>query len=207
VTSAEQHWEAVWRDRAPEEMSWFQDAPTRSLEFIRAAAPEPEAPIVDVGGGASRLVDRLLAAGYRDLTVLDISAAALDAAQRRLGADATRVEWVRDDVLTHRFDRRFRVWHDRAVFHFLVDPDDRRRYVERLLEAVAPGGDVIIATFGPQGPTHCSGLPVQRYDRAAITAALGPDFAVCSYTEEVHHTPGDAAQQFSYTHLRRNETP
>jgi 2-polyprenyl-3-methyl-5-hydroxy-6-metoxy-1,4-benzoquinol methylase len=203
VTSTEQHWEAVWRDRAPEEMSWFQDAPTRSLELIRAAAPEPAAPIVDVGGGASRLVDRLLAAGYADLTVLDISAAALGAAKQRLGADATRVEWVHDDVLTHRFERRFRVWHDRAVFHFLVGPADQRQYVERLLEAVAPDGHVIIATFGPQGPTHCSGLPVQRYDRAAITAALGPEFAVCSYTEDVHHTPAGATQQFAYCDLRR----
>jgi trans-aconitate methyltransferase len=203
VTSAEQHWEAVWRDRAPEDMSWFQDAPTRSLELIRVAAPEPAAPIVDVGGGASRLVDRLLAAGYTDLTVLDISAAALGAAQRRLGADATRVEWVRDDVLTHRFEHRFRVWHDRAVFHFLVDPTDRRRYVERLLEAVTPGGHVIIATFGPQGPSHCSGLPVQRYDDAGLAAALGSGFEPCSSTEEMHHTPSGATQQFAYCDLRR----
>jgi SAM-dependent methyltransferase len=203
VQGTERYWETVWRDRVPEEMSWFEATPTHSFELISRAAPDPAAAIIDVGGGASRLVDELLGAGHGDLTVLDISEAALEAARQRLGALADRVDWVHADVLTHRFGRTFRVWHDRAVFHFLVDPDDRHRYVERLLEAIEPEGDVIISTFGPEGPTQCSGLPVQRYGRAAMIETLGPQFELRSYDEAMHRTPSGVQQQFAFCHFRR----
>lgn len=197
MARAEQHWEAIWRGRAPDETTWYQAHPTMSLELIRSVS-SPGAGIIDVGGGASHVVDELLAAGYEDLTVLDISGEALTVARERLGADSPRVEWVHADALTHDFDRTFDVWHDRAVFHFLVEREDRRRYVDAMGEAVAPGGHAIVATFGPQGPTTCSRLPVQRYDRDALEDAFATRFELQRYLEEDHVTPAGVPQQFAY---------
>jgi SAM-dependent methyltransferase len=195
VTSS--HWATIWREHAPEELSWYQPVPSRSLGLVTAFAA-PEDPVIDVGAGASALVDGLLDAGFDDVTVLDVAPAALEAARRRLGPRAGLVTWIAADVLEHRLDRRYALWHDRAVFHFLVEPADRARYVAQVDRAVRPGGHLVLATFGPDGPTSCSGLPVQRYGEAAMAAALGCGFDLDRYTEDVHVTPTGAEQQFAF---------
>ncbi|WP_456620005.1 MULTISPECIES: class I SAM-dependent methyltransferase [unclassified Bradyrhizobium] len=197
------HWDKVYATKGEAEVSWFQDSPAISLEMIRAANPDHDAAIIDIGGGASRLVDRLLQEGYRDLAVLDISANALDAARQRIGQAAAGVDWIVADVTTWHPARRFEVWHDRAAFHFLTDPRDRAAYVERLRSAVAHGGHVIIATFAPDGPEKCSGLPVQRHDSASLSAELGPEFALVESRSETHHTPWNSAQAFQFSRFRR----
>ena len=153
---AKAHWEEVYGTRAPTEVSWFEADPATSLEMIAAAKVEPGTAIIDVGGGASTLVDVLVARGYRDLTVLDVSQTALDVARARLGEDATKVRWVAHDLLTWRPPRRFGLWHDRAVFHFLVAPDQRAAYLAVLHAALEPGGSAIVATFAENGPEMCS---------------------------------------------------
>lgn len=197
------HWDKVYATKGEAEVSWFQDSPAISLEMIRAANPDHDAAIIDIGGGASRLVDRLLQEGYRDLAVLDISANALDAARQRIGQAAAGVDWIVADVTTWHPARRFEVWHDRAAFHFLTDPRDRAAYVERLRSAVAHGGHVIIATFAPDGPEKCSGLPVQRHDSASLSAEFGPDFELIETRSETHHTPWNSAQAFQFSRFRR----
>jgi 2-polyprenyl-3-methyl-5-hydroxy-6-metoxy-1,4-benzoquinol methylase len=206
MKSTEEHWEAVWHDRPPDEMSWHEASPARSIELIRSVSG-PDSSVIDVGGGASLLVDELLALGYEDLTVLDVSHEALGVARERLGADAARVEWIVADVLAHRFERVYDVWHDRAVFHFLVDPTDRVRYVNVLAAAIAPGGHAVVATFGPDGPATCSGLPVQRYDRTMLAETLGGHFELTDYLEDLHHTPAGARQQFAYGLFERFSAP
>jgi trans-aconitate methyltransferase len=156
------HWEAVYEQKTETEVSWFQQHPALSLDLIAAHAPDPAAAIIDVGAGASRLVDELIARGYRDLTVLDLSQAALRVSQARLGARAQKVAWLCADATHWRPLRQYDLWHDRAAFHFLTSPEDRICYVERLVEALRPGGHAIIATFALEGPQTCSGLPVLR---------------------------------------------
>lgn len=197
------HWEQLWGQRDEQDVSWFQAQPRRSLELIREAAPQAHAPIIDVGGGASRLVDELLDSGYRDVSVLDVAPTSLDRARQRLGPRAAQVTWTVGDVLEVAFERAYAVWHDRAVFHFLTDPADQRRYVDQLAAAVASGGHVIIATFGTDGPTRCSGLPVQRYHPAELAAALGDDFDARRFVDEVHVTPTGAEQAFVYGLFQR----
>src|SRR6516164_3193420 len=172
------HWQTVYTTKGENEVSWFQDNPALSLELIDLVRPAHDAAIVDIGGGASRLVDSLLARGFERLTVLDISQAALDVARARLGDRASRVQWVAADVTKWRPAQTFDIWHDRAAFHFLVDAADRAAYVARLKEAVPPGGHAIIGTFGIDGPEKCSGLPVNRYDEARLSAELGTSFAL-----------------------------
>jgi SAM-dependent methyltransferase len=203
LSTRQQHWEAVHRDRVPELLTWYQAHPEISLSFIAATGLGSDAAIVDVGGGSSRLVDHLLDRGYANLTVLDLSSIATGYARQRLGDRADDVTWVEEDVLHHRFDTTFDVWHDRAVFHFLTDPDDQQRYVARLCDAVPIGGHVIIATFGLDGPETCSGLPVQRYGPDALSQTLGADFGLVGFQDETHHTPTGATQQFLYGHFRR----
>lgn len=195
------HWESIWRDRQPEELSWHQPKPERSITLIERYASR-HGPIVDVGAGTSAVVDQLLDDGFTDLTVLDISDAAIAITQRRLGDRAQDVRWLVGDVLTHQFERRFVVWHDRAVFHFLISSRDRRQYVRQLERALAPGGHVVLATFGREGPTECSGLSVQRYGDADIRAAFGAAFSLIEYAETLHTTPGGAEQQFAFGVLR-----
>ncbi|WFU73036.1 class I SAM-dependent methyltransferase [Bradyrhizobium sp. CB2312] len=197
------HWDNVYATKGEAEVSWFQDSPTISLDMIRAAAPDHDAAIIDIGGGASRLVDALLRDGYRDLAVLDLSANALDAAKRRIGAAASTVDWIVADATTWRPAKTYDVWHDRAAFHFLTDPHDRAAYVERLRSAVKPEGHVIIATFAPEGPEKCSGLPVQRHDSASLAAELGPEFELVETQCEMHHTPWDSTQAFQFSRFRR----
>ena len=196
------HWESIYRDRSPLEVSWYQQEPALSLELIRQAGVAPEAPIIDVGGGASVLVDRLQAQGYTDLSVLDISARALDCARRRLGESADRVEWLEADITAFQPGRRYALWHDRAVFHFLTAADERQRYVQTLHRALVPGGHVIIAAFAIGGPTRCSGLDIVQYDADRLMGELGPGFALQRTRAEAHATPGGSLQQFGYFLLR-----
>jgi SAM-dependent methyltransferase len=200
------HWEGVYTTKAPEQVSWFQAEARLSLELITRHAA-PGAAIADIGGGASRLVDGLLAHGFGDVRVLDIAGAALAAAQLRLGAAAARVQWVVDDVLAAEFvPASLDVWHDRAVFHFLTDPADRARYVAQVQRAVRPGGLVLVATFAEDGPLKCSGLEVARYSPDALHAQFGADFRVLEGHREEHHTPSGAVQRFTYC-LCRHEPP
>jgi SAM-dependent methyltransferase len=196
------HWDDVWRDRVPEEVTWFQAEHEVSRRLIAMVAT-PSDGIVDVGAGASRLVDHLLADGYADVTVVDIAPASLDAARRRLGAAGDRVRWVAADVTNVEFDRTFDVWHDRAVFHFLVDADDRERYLRTLRAALDPGGHLVLATFGPDGPERCSGLPVRRYGTDLMDATLGPGFERLHDELEEHVAPSGVTQQFLYGVFRR----
>ena len=164
------HWEGVYDSKQFTDVSWYQQRPAKSLELIAEAGATENAPIIDIGGGASTLVDHLIAGGYRDVTVLDVSERALAQARTRLGESADRAHWIVSDVATFRPERLYRVWHDRAVLHFLVDAADRRRYVEALRSALAPGGHLVLATFGPDGPLKCSGLEVRRYSVFGLQA-------------------------------------
>ena len=197
------HWQNVYATKGETEVSWFQDSPAISHEMIRAASPDQNAATIDIGGGASRLVDVLLQDGYRDIAVLDLSANALDAAKKRIGSAASKVDWIVADVTTWQPARTWDVWHDRAAFHFLTDPRDRAAYVERLRSAVAAGGHVIIATFAPDGPEKCSGLPVQRHDSASLSAELGPGFELVETRSEMHHTPWQSTQAFQFSRFWR----
>ena len=197
--SLRQYWEEIYRATAPSEVSWYQPEARASLELIRRVAPESDSPIIDVGGGASTLVDGLLDAGYRSLTVLDFASSALAAARDRLGERASRVTWIAADVLTASLSStRYAVWHDRAVFHFLTDPADRAQYVTQTRRAVQPGGHVIIAGFGPDGPTRCSGLDVVRYSPDAMHSEFGEGFRLLDSVQEDHHTPAGLVQAFVY---------
>lgn len=199
-----QHWADVYTSRGATQVSWYQAAPTQALELIDSTAGlNPELPAVDVGAGASRLVDALLARGFTDLTALDVSDDGLAHSRARLGTDAQRVRWTVVDVLDWAPDRRFGLWHDRAVFHFLTDPADRARYRELLETALAPGALVVIGTFAVDGPESCSGLPTVRYRPDELAAALGPGLRVVAERREEHVTPWGAVQPFTWVALRR----
>ena len=196
----QEHWEKVYGTKVPDQVSWFRPHLETSISLIeRATRGDCTASIVDVGGGASTLVDDLLDRGYENVTVVDISQTALDIAQKRLGQRAGAVRWVRGDVTqvfltTCSFD----VWHDRAVFHFLTEPADRFAYVHGVTSAVKPGGHVIVSTFGPDGPMKCSGLNVVRYDAGTLHAEFGPKFDLVESRQEIHETPFGTTQQFVY---------
>ncbi len=193
------HWDKVYRTKQPTEVSWYRPHLEISLQLIEEAAASRQARIIDIGAGESTLVDDLIARGYRNLDVLDLSPTALDVAKLRLGADAARVDWICDDATTHPFARhRYDVWHDRAVFHFLTSPDERIAYVRQVAHAVKPGGHVIVAAFGPEGPVKCSGLDVVRYDAASLHREFGASFALLKHLTELHRTPAGAIQQFTY---------
>ena len=194
-------WNSTYTDRGATGVSWFQAVPTPSLRMIDVLGIAPAARVIDVGGGAASLVDHLVALGFTDLTVLDISAVALTAARARVGEQAS-VSWVHEDVLAWRPQQRFDLWHDRAVFHFLVDPAGQQRYLATLRAALAPAAAVIIATFAPDGPDHCSGLPVARYSAEDLTALLGDAFTVVETFCEEHITPTGALQPFTWIAAR-----
>jgi ubiquinone/menaquinone biosynthesis C-methylase UbiE len=195
------HWEHIYSTRAANGVSWYQPHATRSLGLIRGVASGPDTRIIDVGGGASTLVDDLLAGGMSALTVLDISASALQVAQRRLGPQAERVRWITADITRIELEEAAcDVWHDRAVFHFLTDPADRAAYVAQVKRAVRRGGHVIVAAFGPDGPEQCSGLPVVRYGPGQLHAQFGGDFELLDHVAEQHRTPAGTVQQFVYCH-------
>jgi SAM-dependent methyltransferase len=205
--SPREHWETVYRDRAPELLTWYQAEPALSLSLIAASRVEPDAAVVDVGGGSSRLVDHLLERGYTNVTVLDVSPTALRYARDRLADRADEATFIEGDVLEHRFDSTIGFWHDRAVFHFLTEPADQNRYRERLNMTIAADGHVVIATFGLDGPEQCSGLRVQRYEPETLSQALGTSFEPVGFDTETHITPTGATQAFLYGHFRRVGSP
>lgn len=196
------HWDAVHGDRAPQQLSWYQSSPETSLGLIREVAAVDDA-LIDVGGGSSTLVDALLTAGHTNLSVLDVSPRALEHARVRLGPRAAAVTWITADATTVELPGSYRIWHDRAVFHFLVDHDDREAYLDRLRRHLLPGGWLILASFGPEGPERCSGLPVQRYDAPALESLLGDGFRLDAVVPEVHTTPAGRSQSFLYCRFRR----
>lgn len=197
------HWGSAYSDKGEGGVSWFERSPALSLELIEQAGGGLETSLVDIGGGASHLVDALLAKGWDSIAVLDISQTAIDLARARIGPAADRVEWIVADVTRWRPARRHAIWHDRAAFHFLTRPADRRAYAERLRSALLPGGYAIIATFAPDGPERCSGLPVVRYDPATLAGTIGPPFALVSSRRHVHVTPWGTTQAFQFSVLRR----
>lgn len=200
-----EHWNRVYRTNPPDDVSWFQTRPAISLKLIEACGVGRDDGIIDVGGGASVLVDFLLDAGYMQLAVLDISAAALEHAKRRLGARAA-VDWFAADVTTFVPSRRFALWHDRAVFHFLTDQADRHKYVETMKRTLTPDGHAVIATFAIDGPEKCSGLSVCRYDAPAISTELGPEFQLVEEVKDTHVTPWKTEQRFSYFRFARRRS-
>ena len=197
------HWEQVYAERSPLEVSWYQREPALSLELVRRSGVATDQPIIDVGGGASTLVDSLLRGGYQRVAVLDISARALAHARARLGPAADRVEWYESDVTVFTPPHRFALWHDRAVFHFLTEESARRRYLRSLEQALLPDGQAIIAAFGIGGPTKCSGLDVVQYDTASLEAALGDSFRLVETIDETHLTPRGDTQRFGYYRFER----
>ena len=197
------HWENVYTTKSENEVSWFQDNPAPSLELIDLAQPTPETTIVDIGGGASRLVDSLVARRLRQVTVLDVSEAALATAKTRLG-DEPNVQWVAADVTQWKPPQTYDIWHDRAAFHFLTDDSDRAAYVACLKQAIKPGGHVVIGTFAIDGPERCSGLPVNRYDAASLAAELGKGFRLIDARWHEHATPWGAIQRFQFCIFQRS---
>ncbi|SDE12747.1 class I SAM-dependent methyltransferase [Limimaricola pyoseonensis] len=196
------HWDSVYRDRAETDVSWYEPRPETSLRLIADAGVSHTAPVIDIGGGASRLAEALFAEGYSDLTVLDLSPHALARAATRLPEGAP-VEWIAGNVLAWAPARQYALWHDRAAFHFLTDPFDQGRYAQTLAAALAPGGHAVIATFAPEGPDRCSGLPVARWDGPALAAHFGPGFELAVSERHAHTTPGGVVQRFHYGVLRR----
>ena len=193
------HWERVYASHRSSEVSWYQPEPEPSLRQLRQAGLSQASSVIDIGGGDSRLVDRLLAEGLRSVTVLDVSETALDRARARLGPAAAHVTWIRADVVSDEWTiPPVDFWHDRAVFHFLTEPDDRRRYVARMLAAVKPGGYIVLAPFAADGPTRCSGLPVVRYSADTLAATLGAPFQLEHSEIEDHHTPAGGIQRFQW---------
>ena len=198
------HWENIYQTKAPTQVSWYQEHARLSLRLIADTGIDRADPIIDVGGGTSTLVDDLLADGYQQLTVLDISPGALQTAQQRLGARATAVTWIEADITQAQLPGQFyAVWHDRAVFHFLTQPHDRHRYIQAVRHAVKPGGHVIVATFALDGPPQCSGLDVTRYSPDSLHHEFGEDFQLLISTRETHVTPFGTEQKFIYCYCRR----
>jgi SAM-dependent methyltransferase len=201
--SRQSHWQNVYTSKGENQVSWFQETPAPSLELIELAGAGPSSGIIDIGGGASRLADCLVSQGYEDVTVLDLSAAALASARSRMGDRAARVTWIAADVTTWEPSRSYDVWHDRAAFHFLTLAKDQAAYVARLRRALRPGGHAIIGTFAPDGPERCSGLLVSRYDAASLAATLGSGFELIDARRHEHVTPWGATQKFQFSTFRR----
>lgn len=198
------HWETVYETKPADSVSWFQPHAEKSLEIIQATGQNKHAALIDVGGGASTLVDDLLNLGYNNLSVLDLSAAALKVAQDRLGAKAATVNWLVGDITTVSLPANaYDIWHDRAVFHFLTEEADRRAYVAQVMRSVRPNGHIIIATFAEDGPEKCSGLPVMRYSPEALHQEFDRGFQLVSQDKETHHTPFGTDQQFIYCYCRK----
>ncbi len=197
------HWDTIFSEHAEDAVSWFQADPSTSLRLVVEAAPDLRRPIVDVGAGESRLADALLAAGATDLTVLDVSRVALDAVAVRLGDSAGRVRFVCTGILDWTPDREFAVWHDRAVFHFLTEPADRDHYFRLAADALAPGGRLVLGTFGPDGPETCSGLPVCPYAPDELAALAARWFTLVTAEQELHRTPWGTEQPFTWVVLER----
>lgn len=200
---AKTHWEKVYTVKEPEAVSWYRPHLETSLSLIEQAAQSHSASIIDIGAGESTLVDDLVARGYENVTLLDVSQKALDVTKKRLGIFAERVRWIAADITEVRLEPfSYDVWHDRAVFHFLTSIDQRTAYVRNVARAVTPGGHVIVSTFGPEGPTKCSGLDVMRYDAESLHDEFGARFRLVESLKEIHHTPFGTTQQFLYCYCR-----
>ena len=207
IMERKSHWEHVYERKLPTQVSWYQPRLAVSLELLARAGLHAQTRLIDVGGGASTLVDDLLEKGIRHLTVLDISGRALAASKARLGDRAREVDWIEADITRVSLPRKYDIWHDRAVFHFLTDAADRRQYLKTMRGALKPDGQVIMATFSLQGPPRCSGLDVVRYSPATLQAELGEDFRLAETLEEQHHTPFNAVQHFVYCRFQEITHP
>jgi len=201
--SRQAYWENVYTTKGENEVSWFQQDPAPSFELITQAGATHASAIIDIGGGASRLVDHLVEDGFEDVTVLDLSGAALEAARKRLESRANRVHWVVADATAWEPAKAYDIWHDRAAFHFLTEEKDRAAYIARLTRGVKAGGHAIIATFALDGPEKCSGLPVARYDSASLGQALGSKFHLVHARRHEHATPWGSQQMFQFSVFRR----
>jgi len=198
TTDRKSHWEHIYQTRPSDEVSWFQPTPALSLELIEQCNLSPEDSILDVGGGASKLADHLIEAGYRSITVLDITRAALEVTRSRLGEAADRVDWLEADATDFHLAHQVHLWHDRAVFHFLTQANDRHAYIANVKKTLLPGGHLIIAAFAPEGPKKCSNLDIVQYDSRKICIELGHAFELQQTRQETHKTPGGADQHFNY---------
>lgn len=205
VVNRQAHWEGVYGQRDLAEVSWYEPLPATSLKLIEDCGLPRDAAILDVGAGASRLAGGLLNGGYTDVTVADFARAALDEAAAQVGSRSDEIDWAVADVREHDFGRDFDLWHDRALFHFMVEQSDRDGYLNVLLRTLRRGGHLIIATFGPDGPSQCSGLPVSRYRIEDLSAELGAGFQLVSSHIQVHRTPSDREQQFLWAHFCRGD--
>lgn len=203
AADAAHHWQRIWRQREPGRVSWYEPVPALSLRLIAWAGVPVDRPVVDVGGGASTLVDALLDRGHRDVTVLDIAAAALERTRTRLAGRAPRVHWIVADLRRWRPTRVYGLWHDRAVFHFLVEDAERAAYRAALLAGTGPGSVLLVATFAPDAPPRCSGLPVRRYDAAQLASVFAPEFEPLDSRRHIHTTPAGVVQPFVYLLARR----
>lgn len=197
------HWQSTYSSKGEQEVSWFQTTPQPSLDLVEKLASPSASPVIDIGGGASTLVDHLVARGFEDVTILDLSAVALSKAKARIGAASAKVHWLVADAVNWTPLRRYAVWHDRAAFHFLTEEADRAAYMRRLDQALLPGGHAIVATFAMDGPERCSGLPVVRYDAASLQRTLGPTYEMMRTLRHDHVTPGGKIQAFQFTVFRR----
>jgi SAM-dependent methyltransferase len=198
------HWEQVYSDKQTKNLGWYTPHLQTSLSWIKELELGAEAPIIDVGGGASTLVGDLLDANYRSITVLDISARALSSVKASLGKKAELVNWLEGDITLFELPSQYyELWHDRAVFHFLTEPELQRQYRDKLLNAMKPGGHLIIGTFATEAPPRCSGLPVQRYSQEQLESTLGAEFKLKQHKHELHITPGGVEQMYLYCHFRR----
>ena len=202
MSDSKKHWEKVYQSKSPEEVSWYQQEPSLSLSLIEHASLEKDAAIIDIGGGASSLVDHLCEKGYGNISVLDISANALAHSKSRLGLQADKVQWYEEDVTYFEPASRFALWHDRAVFHFLTGKADRERYILVVKQALEPGGHLIIMTFAIDGPTRCSGLDIAQYDADKLAMEIGPGFELLETGYDRHSTPAGNQQKFAYFHFR-----
>ncbi len=201
--AGQKHWESIYATRSPDEVSWYRPHLERSLFFVIDAKLGPDAQVIDVGGGSSTLVDDLLDLGYRNLTVLDISSTAIEQARERLAERGDEVSWIVGDATSVELPAsHFDFWHDRAVFHFLTDPEARKRYVDQVRRCLKPGGHIVVATFGEEGPERCSGLDVVRYSADALHGEFGSSFRKVSSRTEDHVTPWGAEQEFVYCYCR-----
>ncbi len=202
IMDKKRHWENVYSTKGYDQVSWYREHLDCSLQMIIDTGVDKDAAVIDVGGGSSTLVDDLLDNGFVDISVLDISPTAIEKSRDRLGTNSENVDWMVGDITEIELpESRFDVWHDRAVFHFLTEPEDRRKYVDVVRRSLKPGGHLIIAAFGPDGPEKCSGLSIVRYSPASMRAEFGSAFELANIFDEIHHTPFGTTQAFVYCHF------
>jgi SAM-dependent methyltransferase len=199
-----EHWDKAHAARHPREVSWYQQLPALSLRMIQESNVAADTPLIDVGGGASLLVDFLLEEGYRDITVLDVSGIALNKARLRLGNRAARVEWIEQDITCFEPERKYGLWHDRALFHFLILEDERKKYVQALRRSLQTGGQLVISTFAIGGPARCSGLDIVQYDARKLELELGGEFTLLEQEQVLHKTPAEKDQLFGFYRFIRH---